>query len=70
MKSKDVLKNIKNLSYCKQNITIQEWCNIIEQDLEILEILKEQSHNFNHILYRNIEEKDKWQKVEEWLYRE
>lgn len=40
MTSKDVLKNIKTLSYCKQHSTIQEWCNIIEQDLERLEKLE------------------------------
>ena len=41
MTSKEALKNIKTLSYCKQHITIQEWCNIIEQDLDRLEELKD-----------------------------
>ena len=40
MTSKEALKNIKTLSYCKQHITIQEWCNIIHQDLDRLEKLE------------------------------
>ena len=42
MTSKEALKNIKTLSYCKQHITIQEWCNIIEQDLDRLEKLEKE----------------------------
>lgn len=37
MTSKEALKNIETLSYCKQHITIQEWCEIIKQDLDRLE---------------------------------
>ena len=40
MTSIEAFKNIKTLSYCKQHITIQEWCNIIEQDLDRLEKLE------------------------------
>ena len=37
MTSKEALKNIETLSYCKQHITIQEWCEIIKQDLDRFE---------------------------------
>ena len=51
MNSKEALKNIKTLSYCKQHITIQEWCNIIEQDLDRLEVLQK---IFNKLQERGI----------------